>query len=72
MHRPFIDRAELSRRVRIVTVVVGLNTILVVVVVVVVFIRSYATAFPYKLSVEDNTSNDFSFDLLKFEEKGWE
>jgi len=51
---------------------VGLNTILVVVVVVVVFIRSYATAFPYKLSVEDNTSNDFSFDLLKFEEKGWE
>ena len=66
VHRPFIDRAELLDRVT--TVVVGLNTILVIVIIG-IFIRSYATvngAFPYKLS------NNFSFGLLKFEEKGWE
>jgi len=53
VHRPFIDRAELLDRVT--TVVVGLNTILVIVVI--------NGAFPYKLS------NNFSFSLLKFEEK---
>jgi hypothetical protein len=69
VHRPFIDRAELLDRVT--TVVVGLNTILVIVVIG-IFIRSYATVNHINCLLKTNTLNNFSFGLLKFEEKGWE